>query len=223
MNRCVAVGVCALLGAAPLACADVVFALNLEFSGGTAPSGTAPWMTGTFAQNGANSVRLTVSNSFLAQEVVTGLYFNITTPNLPTAVGVSYNSGLSSAGTTPDSILRKAANPLADATFKADGDGYFDFRIDWDNNIFNGNETVVFDLTAPGLLESFFNTDSEPGGGHGSYHMAAHVQQTGGGGSSGWIGDGGEPPVVPVPSAVWLGGIGLAGVAGGRFLRTRKS
>ncbi len=202
---------CALIASAGLSAnASVVFNLNHEFSGGTAPSGSGPWLTLTFTQNGANNVRLTVESLTTANEFTTNILFNIATTYVPTNVGFAFNSGLSSAGTTPDALLRKAANPLADASFKADGDGYFDFRIDYSGiGAFNGGEHLVFDLSAAGLLESHFNFDSEPGGGNGSYHAAAHVQNTPNGGSgSGWIGDG--PTVIPLPPAVYSGAASLA-------------
>lgn len=200
--------------------ADVSFGLNLEFSGAVAPAGSGPWMTVTFKQNGANNVRMTIQNALSGTECATKFYFNLVQPMLPTNLTVAFNNGLSSGGTTPNAILKKTANPLADATFKADGDGYFDFRIDWSNNVFNGSEKTVFDISGVGLLESHFDAMSEPGGGNGSYHAAAHVQQTGSGGQgSGWIGD--SPQIVPIPPAAWAGGATMLGLIAVRRFRRR--
>ncbi|MEX2218912.1 MAG: hypothetical protein WD749_09150 [Phycisphaerales bacterium] len=200
--------------------ADVVYQLNYEFSGAQAPAGSGPWMTVTFAQNGANTVRMTIANSLTGIESVGAFYFNIVQPILPTSVGVGFNGGLSSPGLS-GAIFQKAGNPLSDANFKADGDGYFDFKLTFDSHAFNGTDVAVFDLTGAGLLESYFAELSEPGGGSGSYHAAAHVQRLGQNGEdSGWIGDG---VVIPLPPAAWAGLSGLAGVGAIGVIRRRRT
>lgn len=76
---CFALGVVALAGAGSAGATTLVLGLNTEFSGGTAPSGTAPWITATFDDSfgGPNTVRLTMSaNNLVGTENVKGWYFN---------------------------------------------------------------------------------------------------------------------------------------------------
>ena len=190
-------GLTGAVGLAGSARAQLVFNLNVEFSGGQAPSGAAPWMTATFADNGTNNVRLTIKDNFTGSGNVLGFYFNIT-PSVsdPASLGwglANFNSSLSSAGVAPLNFQASTANPSSDTTFKADGDGFFNFLISWKSgqSPMSASTTAVFDFSAPGLTASSFNQSSAPGGGNGSYHTAAHVQNTtgAGNGGSGWIGD----------------------------------
>jgi hypothetical protein len=207
--------------------ASEVYALNTEFSGGQAPAGPAPWVTVTFANNGANNVRMTVQDAFSDTSGIKELYFDIIpTVTNPSSLGWgvgNYNAGLSTPGTAPISFQSALTNPTGDTTFKADGDGFFSFRIDWTpgQSPMNTNHVAVFDFSATGLNETWFNQLSAPGGGNGSYHVAAHVQNTQGAGSggSGWIGDAGVTSV-PLPHAAAMGLAGLTGLA---LVRRRKS
>ena len=103
--------------------------------------------------------------------------------------------------------------------FKADGDGLYDILFDFppppgsQAARFTAGESVIYDLTYIGAIDvSSFNFFSTPDGGNGTYLAAAHVQQTGGGPDSGWIG------VVPEPSTFGLVALGLVGLT----LRTRR-
>lgn len=213
---------------APVASASVVFNLDREFSGGQAPAGSGPWSTITFANNGANNVRMTIQNAFTDTSGIIGLYFNIiTSVSNPSALGWgtgNFNAGLSSPGVAPVSFQSATTNPTSDTTFKADGDGFFSFRINWSTgqSPMNTNRVAVFDFSAAGLDESWFNQMSAPGGGNGSYHVAAHAQNTQGQGQggSGWLGDT-NATTVPLPNVAGLGLAGLAGlgVAAGRRRR----
>src|SRR5262249_37923052 len=68
MPRCAArtiLGLAALalapmFGPAPAQAGSVTYTLNTSFNGGT-PTSTPPWLTATFADNGANIVRLTLT------------------------------------------------------------------------------------------------------------------------------------------------------------------
>lgn len=221
-SRILAAGTVLSLGAVASA-NPLSFGLNYEFSGAQAPAGAGPWLQATFTQTGADSVRLTVQNNLSAGEWVSQLLFNISAAHVPTpnaSVGFTYNSGLSSPATSPSgALLKKATNPGADTTFKADGDGFFDFRINWANGVFAGGETAVFDLSATGLLVSWFDHVSEPGGGAGAYHVAAHIQGVydpagapGNTEGSGWIGN----AIIPLPSAAGLALVGFLAIGGVR-------
>jgi len=75
---------------------------------------------------------------------------------------------------------------------KADGDGYFDIKIEFsdeDGDIthrFNAGDTAKFAISGIGsLTASSFDFISEPNGGPGEHFTAAHIQ--GIGNDSGWI------------------------------------
>jgi len=68
---------------------------------------------------------------------------------------------------------------------------------------------------------SFFHF-SHPGGGHGPFTSAAHVQNTGGGEDSGWITDGTNGSSdIPEPASAVLLLMGALGLLGYRY-RHRK-
>jgi hypothetical protein len=202
--------------------ADTVFNLNTEFSGATAPPGPGPWVRFTFHTVSTGTVELTIDNLLAAgANKIGAAYFNISESFVPTAVAVTNTGGVASSA-----ILRKIANPLSSgpnaSPFKADGDGFFDFRIDLptSSNTFGGGQSSKYKLTAPGLTDASFNFSSEPGGGNGSYHAAVHMQGLGADGrESGWLGD---AAVVPLPAAAWMGMSLLGGVGGVGFFRRRR-
>ena len=202
--------------------ADTVFNLNTEFSGATAPPGPGPWVRFTFHTVSTGTVELTIDNLLAAGANKIGAgYFNISELLVPTAITVTNTGGVASSA-----ILQKIANPLSSGPnanpFKADGDGYFDFRVDFptDSDTFGGGQSSKYTLTATGLTDAAFNFSSESGGGNGSYHAAVHMQGLGANGTdSGWLGD---AAVVPLPAAAWMGMSLLGGVGGVGFFRRRQ-
>ena len=187
--------------------ATVSFGLNVEFSGGSSPSGPTDWMTLTFEDVAADTVRLTIDNGGLTSpEFVSDVYFNV-------------DNGIDATSLTFDYVSGEAYWKLHDdnpsestAQLKADGDGFFDVRFEFktsNNQRFEAGATSVYDISGTGLDALDFLFLSEPGGGNGSYYAAAHVQGIGPSDGSGWIG-----APVPVPAAVWLFGSGLLGLVG---------
>ena len=79
--------------------------------------------------------------------------------------------------------------------FKADGDGFYDilftFAVGGPPSTFVNGDSIELTISGISTLDalSFFQF-SAPAGGHGPFTSAAHVQNTGGGGQSGWITDG---------------------------------
>jgi hypothetical protein len=185
----------------PLASAGpVTFELNYEFSQGTQPSGSPPWLTFMFEEFG-NDVKLTLTGDLKdADEFISEVLFNLNPSKNPASLDFIYLSGKSASAT------EKGVN-----AFKADGDGSFDVQFSYrggENGRFMGTEQSAYRITYPGgIIPEDFLFVSWGGGGQGVYHGAAHVQGIGlGGEDSGWIGDN---PVIPAPSAVVLGALGL--------------
>lgn len=178
--------------------AVVQFDYVFEFSGATAPAGSAPWLTATFDDGGTSgSVVLTLSASGLTgTEFVSAWYFNVDPfANLT-------------------SITQTSTDPLATISigedgFKADGDGLFDFKIDFAANAFTSGDTAVFAILGTGLLAGAFSAVSALMGGpeSGGLLAAAHVQSIGiDGEDSGWV------AAIPIPAALPLFLAALAGL-----------
>ncbi len=213
-----------LAAATPVLSATIVFNYNQEFSGGTAPLGSTPWMVSTFSASPTtyiigsstyDAVRLTINLSNLQSGAfISETDFNIDPTLNPANLGVNFVSGNSHANVTPG---------LATDSFKADGDGFYDISFSFptsSGSTFGSGTQAVFDIeatnvaTASALTPGSFAFLSKPAGGHGPFYAAAHVQNTGiGNGGSGWIAPSGFTSVVPVPTAVWLFGSGLMGLA----------
>lgn len=200
-----------ILAAATLRADTLVLFFGTEFSGGTPPAGPTPWLTATFTQV-AGGVQLQMSNvNLVGTEFVTGWYFNLNPALNPANLFLGFVSGEAATG-----ISRGADG------FKADGDGYFDFKLDFATastaDRFTAGETSTYLISGiSGLTAADFNFLSAPGGGTGSWSSAAKVQGIGPAGGSGWVG--GE--VVPEPASWLLLGTVTATLAWGVLRRRR--
>jgi len=214
-------GIPVLLGAAASAAqAAVVYNFNTEFSGGTPPSGPAPWLTATFSDTSTLAeVQLTISTAGLTStEKISGLYFNLD-PALDVD-DLSFSSLNSGSGTVADSSVQ-----LGENLFMADGDGKYDILLSYSTSkaTLSGGETSSFDITYSGSgtfdAASFYFL-SYPAGGHGPFLAAAHVLNTSPSGGSGWV-----APVspVPLPSSLPLLAAGLFGFAALTLHRSHRS
>ncbi len=186
----------------------MTFELGMEFSGGTPPEGTAPWITATFDDSfgGVDTVRLTMAADNLTDnEFISGWYFNFD-PDLDlNQLGFSYISG----GVAESNItINTGVN-----SFQADGDGLYDILFDFPpppgqpGNRFTAGDTVVYDITYTSAIDvSSFNFFSAPAGGHGPFVTAAHIQGIGPDDEdSGWVS-------VPDASIMFLLGPSLIGL-----------
>ncbi len=204
------VAVTMLVGTGVGNAATLTLGLDIEFSGGVAPaSSTTPWVTITFNDSIGDSktVRITMTATNLTGgktgENITGIYFNFDPLLDPTQLAFIVRDR---ADSPPNSIGRGV-----DA-FMADGDGFFDFLFNFppptqpgnpDQRFTNGDQ-IVYDLVYISDIDiSSFAFLSASGGGAGSFMGAAHIQGTGDGSDSGWIG------VVPEPGTALLLGLGL--------------
>ena len=208
---------CLLLASAPVQAGVLSFGTSMEYNGGTAPSGPPPWMTATFDDDGsAGSVTLTLSETNLTgSESVEVWLFNVdpnVDPDDANEISFSAPTPLSGSFTAP-------VASLGTDTFKADGDGYFDIKIQFglgdandSNQRFGVGDSVQYTISGPGLLAGSFNYISAPDGGQGEWPTAAHVQSTGGGEESGWV-------TIPEPATLLLLGAAVPLV----LRRKRKS
>ena len=189
--------------------ATLTFSLTTEFSGGTTPAGTPPFVTASFDDSvgGPNDVRLTMTNgNLVGSENVDLWFFNFDPALDPTLLTFTV---VNNADSVPNGI-----NTGVDA-FMADGDGSYDIQFDFppppgsNAALFTAGEQVTYDITYTGPIDvSSFDFFSVPGGGNGTFLSAAHVQRIGPlADGSGWIG------AVPEPSTAALFCAGLLGLA----------
>lgn len=178
---------------------QLTFNLNTQFDtpGGTAPSGTAPWLKAVFDDSvGPNKVSLTLTSLLQgAGEFVTEWDFNVDPTKL---------SGLSIAQNTGPSATIK---PVSADTYQADGDGKYDISLVFASGPpaarFTVGSVATFTLTGTGITANSFNFLSAPAGGHGPFTTAAHVQGIGPSASlSGWIAPTDHINSVPEPATI---------------------
>jgi hypothetical protein len=177
--------------------------LGTTFTGAD-PSGSGPWITATFDQQNATTVRLTLtSNLNSSSEFISDWLFNFNpSKNL---AGLSFAK--ISATVTEDPTIGKSLNG-----FQLNGpSGNFDISFSFATSNsgggtkrFSQGDSVVYDISlAGGLLESDFNFGSNDSDFDPAPKSGAHVQGIANGGS-GKISDGGNNNVVPAPAGLIL-------------------
>jgi hypothetical protein len=210
--------VCSALTAGQATAGTLTYFYDIEFSGGTEPQGTSPWLTATFDDTadtiGANGVRLTLSTGNLTgSEFVNDWYFNFDPGLTPGSLTFSFVGG--TAGVADNELTGFDA-------FKADGDGNFDILFDYTvsttGDRFTAGETAVYDIGYSSAIDvSSFNFFSSVGGGQGGYLAAAKVQGINGiDDLSGFVG------VVPEPISSTLFIVGGATLGFRRFRKKFK-
>ena len=177
-------------------------------------SPNTPWVSATFTTDGSDVLlTLTGTANLTDPEKVKSFCLNFDDALDVSLLTAAYVSS-SGSFVLPNFVTRDPLNPT-DNMFKADGDGYFDARFDFDitdgtSRTFGAGDGVTYQLSygAGDITADDFLFLSEPGGGQGMYHAAAHILSTGtDNGGSAWVGT-----IVPEPSTIALGTLGLAGL-----------
>ena len=182
----------------------LTFGMAVEYSGGSPPAGPTPWITAYFDDGGTpGSVELFLETTNLVDlELVFVWMFNLD-PLLDPGDLVFSTPAKTGQFNNPDIHLGVNA-------FQADGDGFFDINVEFDNSDqtarrFGAGDAALFTITGiPTLTASSFDFLSHEDGGQGEYPSAAHIGGIGPSDGSGWV-------TVPEPAALSaLAVIGLA-------------
>ncbi len=180
--------------------------LSTEFSDGTAPEGSTPWLVMTVDDSSGNVVITIEATNLTDEEFVSGFYLNYDPTKDPTSLGGS----ISAVG--GDITVTNGGALGADA-FSAGSGGNFDFYLAIQTTAGTGRwtdgESLVLTVLFPaGAVASDFDFMSVPPGGNCCWTAVAHIQSIGEGNEdSGWIG--GRTMRVPEPGTLALFGLGL--------------
>ena len=207
------------LAAASAQAVDIGF--TNEFSGGTDCAVAATGCSILTVTSIAGGVHFEFQGTMVPGEFITELSGNYNGPGTLSMVNIG--------GTGSDSLEGFSFGSNA---FKADGDGFFDWKLDLSSNPprFAGIDTLTWDFL--GATLSQFNSLSVNGPeGKTGFLFATHAQGLANGGS-GWF-NGAVPPggtpfdVTPVPEpetyALMLAGLGMVGWMSRRKQKAKKA
>jgi hypothetical protein len=169
---------------------QLCFGLCLEYSGACKPAGERPWLTAIFTDGGSpGSVELTLDAGNLCDGEYVGVWMFNVDPALADDLA-SMQMDLAAEGCegtfdVPDVYIS------ADA-YRADGDGYFDIKIEFSNqdggmaHRFSCGDKATYAISGiDSLTADSFDFISEPNGGAGEHRCVSHVM--GIGEDSAWV------------------------------------
>lgn len=200
------------LAATNLSATVITLPLSIEYSNGTPPAGSLPWLTATFDDEGTPGdvkLKLTATN-LTGTEFVSKWTFNLNPTLLPADITFSAPT---KTGSFADPTISKLVN-----SFSAGPDGNYDIEFSFSTSGAGGGaqrfgvaESAEYIITgsgaAAGLVAADFAFKSQNGnlGVGGPFYTGAHVQSIGGD-DSGWItlGPGVDPFGNPVPEPTSL-------------------
>jgi hypothetical protein len=203
-------GTIILFLALPLCTAQAAlnFDLGYKFNGDGTMYNPGPWMNITFVDVSPGVVDMTITNVGLAGgEKVAGVYLNLDPLLDPTLLSFS------------DPIITGNVEILSISKgtdlYKANGDGYYDILIEFDENgpskNFGAGEAVEYTISLASLSASSFDFVSAQDGGEGQYYVATHFKSPSDiTGTSVWA--------TPEPATICLLGLGALSL-----LRKRKA
>jgi len=197
--------------------------------GNIAPASSGlPWSNALFTDNGDGTVNLLLSNPHLTGvESVSDFYFNFASAST-TVASLNFSTVSSSGSFTGPSFVKDQDN------LKADGDGKYDFTIDFasgSNNAqtFGVGDTLLLKISSANPASNpihavDFNSLSVSSGGQGPYLAAAHIQNTpnSAGANSAWVAAN-EMSVVPEPNFGFAAGLFAVGAVLARMCLKRPS
>lgn len=176
--------------------------LTLNHSFGSDPvSGEIVLDITTAADGSYADIRMDLTD-LSSPEFVKELYLNIT--DTSAISGLDY-------GATDGNVTSFG---VADATYKAGGDGRHDIYIGWHPSAkdrLNAGNVYAIRILGSGLTEDMFDDRGEASD-KGHFRAVAKVNSTGGGGGSDWVGDGdgrGGAVIVPEPTSALVFSAGL--------------
>jgi len=196
--------------------------LNQVYTGFT-PDGSAPWLTATFTQTGADAGTLTLTSLLGGSDFLQGL------ENSHAAIGWAFYLNQSLSGLSCSSGACASNNALFGGSYNSGPvPGVFNLAFGWSSGSrFDGTDSAVYDLTfASALTGNPFSANGS------DWWSVAHVQGIGTNGScSGWIVSGtgtlgsgsgacGGTHEVPEPGALGVFGMGILLIGG--FLGWRR-
>jgi hypothetical protein len=195
LRACCALTLLISLLATNLSATVVTMPLSIEYSNGTPPAGSLPWLTATFDDEGTPGdvkLKLTATN-LTGTEFVTNWTFNLNPALSPANIIFSIPT---KTGSFTSPTISKLVN-----SFSAGPDGSYDIQFSFNTSGAGGGihrfgvgESAEFVITgsgaAAGLVAGDFAFKSQNGnlGVGGPFYTAAHVQGIGANGEdSGWI------------------------------------